>query len=214
MKMLFLSRIARALIAISIGVGGVAHAAEFTGTGLGPIPDGALGCIASGTPLTVSFPVSGIAAAISSIGVQMQFSPLHTFVGDLHAVLAAPGGSPNMTIFGNTGSSLGFPGGTDSNAAGPYLFSDAQTGDWWAAAIATPNASAIPAGGYRTTGDNSSLTTSMNFIFAGMTPAQTNGMWTLTFTDDCGADTGSVSEATLFINDAAMPVRLETFQVD
>lgn len=214
MKMRSAGRSARVFAAFSIGLIGTGNAAQFTGTGLGPIPDGAAGCIASGAPLTVSFAVSGIAAAISSIGVRMQFSPQHTFVGDLHAVLAAPGGSPNMTIFGNTGSSLAFPGGTDSNAAGPYLFSDAQTGDWWAAAIATPNAGAIPAGGYRTTGDNSASITSMNSIFAGMTPAQTNGNWTLTLTDDCGGDTGSVSDATLLINDASLPVRLETFSID
>ncbi|HEX6831978.1 MAG TPA: hypothetical protein VF132_00480, partial [Rudaea sp.] len=166
-----------------------AHAASFAGTGLGPIPDGAVRCAGPGAPLVVSFDVSGITVPIGTIGVRMQFSPQHTSVGDLHVVLAAPGGSPNMTLFGNTGTAPALPSGAISNAAGPYLFADTQTGDWWAAATAASDATAIPPGGYRTTGDGSALPTSMNFIFSGMTAAQTNGVWTLTFIDDCRGDT-------------------------
>ena len=193
------------------------HAMSFAGTGLGAIPDGSdsgtCDITTRGTARVVSFAVSGLTAAVGTVGVRMIFNPAHTFVADLHITLSAPAGSPQMTIFGDTtGAGLNHPGG-DSQVAGPYLFADSQTGDWWSAALAA-NGHVIPAGGYRTSADGAATQTSLNAIFGGLAPAQANGIWTLSFTDDCSYDTGSVSEATLFINDIAMPVHLQDFTVD
>jgi hypothetical protein len=197
-----------------------AYAVSFSGTNLGLIPDDATATsncrfpTGAGTPRVVSFAVSGLTMPVSSVGVRFLFSPQHTSVGDLHVQITAPGGSPSMTIFGNAGASLAFPSGSIGNAKGPYDFSDTQTGDWWNAAANTDNLSAIPAGGYRTGADNSSAATSLNATFGGVTAIQANGTWTLSFSDDCVSDSGSVESATLFINDTSMPVRLENFEIE
>ncbi|HEX6831979.1 MAG TPA: hypothetical protein VF132_00485 [Rudaea sp.] len=54
----------------------------------------------------------------------------------------------------------------------------------------------------------------MNSVFGGLLPADANGTWTLLVSDDCQFHTGGVAEATLYINEAAMPVRLESYGVD
>lgn len=191
------------------------HAVAFTGTGLGAIPDGtdAVTCnlSTSGTPLTVSFNVSGLTGSVFNVGVRVQFFPAHTHVGDLHAVLASPAASRTLTLFGDTGTGAG---GAGAHVAGPYLFADNQGGDWWSAAFDNRLGTEIPTGGYRSSDEATGFFSSLNTKFGGLTAAEANGVWTLQISDDCAGDIGGVNEAELLINDVSLPVRLETYSVD
>jgi hypothetical protein len=80
-------------------------AATFAGTGTGSIPDGPSGCgNYTGTPLDVTFNVTGLTGTVGNVAV--QFNASHTYVGDLRAVLVAPGGNPSHIIFSQTGQQL------------------------------------------------------------------------------------------------------------
>ena len=60
--------------------------------GLGPIPDGAdVGPAAYGPPLVVTCEVSGLAAPVRAVRVEVAFGPAHPLVGDLDVVLVAFG---------------------------------------------------------------------------------------------------------------------------
>lgn len=193
-------------------------AASYLGSGAGPIPDGTSdACDIEGAPLVISFAVSGIAANLTSVGAQFQAD--HTWVADVRAILAAPGGSPSLALFGNTGGNAN--GGTSSDLGGLYGFDDSFTRNWWTEAAAATGiipVSSPGAGGFRTSAISTTATTtqtSLNAVFAGLTPAQANGTWTLSFTDDCEADTGSVQSATLWIDaPPPLPVSLQQFTVD
>lgn len=193
------------------------HAASFTGTGTGAIPDGTdsatCNVSTSGMPLTISFDVSGLTASVFNVGMMIEFSPGgHTHIADLHAVLASPGASRKLTLFGDTGTDG--RGGAGAHVAGPYLFADNQTGDWWSAAIDNKLGTTIPSGGYRSSGEATATLSSLNTAFGGLTTAEANGVWTLQVSDDCIGDTGSIAVAELFINDTQLPVKLETYSVD
>ncbi|HEX6832820.1 MAG TPA: hypothetical protein VF132_04740 [Rudaea sp.] len=190
-----------------------ALAVDFDGTGTGPIPDPPVGfeepCTLASqfTPLRVSFDVSGFSTPIAHVQLAIEFNPPHTNAGDLHVVLHAPGDAAQATIFGDTGG----PGfGSASDLAGPYFFSDENEGDWWALS----NQATIPPGGYRTSAEGASTQTLLTPPFAGLSPQQINGTWTLTVTDDCGSDSGTLSRAVLSLNAALTPVRLQEFSVN
>lgn len=201
------------ILVLSIFCCAHAYAASFSGTGMGLIPNPSTCDDSLGTPLIISFSVSGMTVPVNNLGVSITFEPTHTSVGDLQVKLASPSGLRSMLIFSRTGHTDTGPSYT-SNVTGPYLFSDNQTGDWWKAAGAIFTDEVVPAGGYRTTGDGAPTQTSLAATFDGLAPAQSNGTWTLTFTDDCSADAGGVGEATLFLNDLSTPVRLQMFSVE
>jgi len=193
-------------------------ALQFSGSGVGEIPDGLGGGIeggcnaaTEGAALAVSFAVEGLAAPITNIGVRLSFDPPHTYVGDLHVVLAAPDGVRSAPIFGDTGNSG--DGDDSSDVRGPYAFSDSLSGDWWGAAAAADEAVEIPSGEYRATSDGLTQAVSLLAAFGNLSPVQANGRWTLTIADDCIGDTGSVSAAALVINES-LPVSLQSFSVD
>lgn len=175
----------------------------FTGTGTGSIPDGtATTPPAFGAPRTVSFTVSGLPFNVRNVAVSMDLS--HSWIGDLEAVLAAPGGSPAVYIFSRVGSLSATGFGDDSDLAGVYTFADAQSyGDLWAAAASVGGTSVVPSGNYRASSPGGSpgggVIGNFSILFAGLTPAQANGTWTLTFRDASLGNTGSVASATLGI---------------
>jgi hypothetical protein len=173
---------------------------------LGAIPDAAdgvdCGPAAAGPPRDVQFNVSGLPAlAPSSVGVSMTFSPAHSFAGDLDVVLIAPDGATATTIFARTGSFGLGQCGTPATASGPYTFADGahDSPSFWDAASSSP----IPAGAYRASvpggggagGDNALITPAFAAV------ANPNGVWTLRFRDEGSTDTGSVSAASLSLND-------------
>lgn len=194
-------------------------AVEFAGTGIGAIPDGHGGnggdpvCDATtlGPPLVVQFDVRDLVDVVRSVGVRITFAPAHTWVGDLHLRLAAPGGSPVASLFGDTGA--GAAGDDGSDAQGAYAFGDEGSSDWWSTASATPDEDAIAAGYYRATADGTGEPVSLDVVFGALAPEQANGTWTLDIADDCAQDTGGVAIASLVIN-ATLPVELQAFVVD
>jgi subtilisin-like proprotein convertase family protein len=189
-----------------------APTASFPGAGTGAIPDDASGvCHTSeGTPLNVTFNVSGITGSVTNVAV--SFAGTHTWIGDLSVSLIAPN-STSHVIFARTGATAAsgeIPesyGQGDDLQGGTYNFADSNTsppsGGWWQEAFSGDENHVMTPGNYRTTasGGASAVSpapaTNMNAAFAGVTNA--NGTWTLRVTDGCSGDAGSVTAATLTI---------------
>ncbi len=194
----------------------VAPAATFAGTGTGNIPDLASGCQPTqGTPLNVTFNVSGITGNVSNVALATTFGgPNHTWAGDVTATLIAPNGASH-TVFGRVVATTATAAGDSSDLGGVYTFADSNaappSGGFWQAAAAVTSATAvITPGAYRTTASggagavNPQPATSMNPSFTGV--ANANGTWTLRLTDGCAADTGAISAATLTVDGATVPL--------
>ena len=177
---------------------------------LGLIPETtANGCNAYGENRDVTFNVSGVSEPITNVAVSMTLN--HGAVGDLSVVLFSPDGVGNTTLFERTGSTAPNYFGSQSAAIGAYTFSDAAPASpsWWGAAAATPAGEVIPSGSYRISipgeqpsppaGNSLLLTPIWASYFAG-TPSP-NGTWTLRFRDKCQIYIGSVSAATLALNE-------------
>lgn len=212
-------KVRHAVCCTLLGIGsclyGAAQAGGFNGTGVGNIPDGTsgiCGLAAMGAPLVITFNVSGLTGNVSGVEVRLTAGITHPWVGDLYATLRAPGGSPSADLFGNTGDAVDTAASDNSDFTGPYTFGDAQAGNWWGAAAAADATTALPSGGYRTTNRFSATATSLNAVFAGLTPAQANGNWTLTITDDCSEDTGSISAAVLELTEVGEGIFLNGFE--
>ncbi|MDC8013846.1 proprotein convertase P-domain-containing protein [Tahibacter soli] len=214
-----------AVAAVLLALSSTAGAVNFPGTGTGAIPDapaGAPTCGSSnegGTPLVVSFQVSGLASNVSTVGLTMNIR--HPYRGDLVVKLAAPGGTPNKVVFSHTGTNVPNACGDNSPLDGLYRFYDlapftfdATGGDWWASTRdpVTPGdyrASTAGAGGSPEGG----IPIALSVGFTGLTPEQANGTWTLTLLDAGDAGVGDISAATLYINES-LPVSLQQFSVD
>jgi subtilisin-like proprotein convertase family protein len=188
-----------------------APAATFAGTGTGNIPDlpsGTTCQTAQGTPLNVTFNVTGVSGAVSSVALSM--TGFHSWVGDITATLIAPNGASH-SVFGRTGATTAGSSGDSSDFNGAYNFADANTtppsGGWWQEATLQGAAVPLTPGNYRTTAaggagaTNPQPATNMNASFAGV--ANANGTWTLRVTDGCALDTGNISAATLTVEGAA-----------
>jgi len=199
------------VVAFSL-LGSVAQGQTFNATGTGAIPDSPSGtCWATaGTPLSMPIAVSGVGGAITNLSVSLTMT--HTWVADLNVTLTAPGGSPSFTIFGRTGSAGGSNCGYSSNLSGTYVFADPSvtSNNWWTAANVGDGTN-IATGTYFTTplgapaGVVPTAGTAFNAAFAALTPAQINGTWTLTITDNTSGDTGSVTAASLTLTAGAPP---------
>jgi hypothetical protein len=188
----------------------------FTGTNLGDIPDGTgvqPQCQTPGPPRDVTFNVTGLTGNVQTVTISLTIE--HPWVGDVLAILIAPGGTRQLDLFGYTGATVG-PGtnpsaGDSSDLGAQYTFSDAATASWWATATATTVGpeTLIPGGAYRTSqrggAGSTGANTSLNATFGGLTPAQANGTWTLRVTDGCASDTGTVTAAALDITTATTP---------
>lgn len=188
---------------------------SFPGSGVGSIPDLGSGCQPTqGTPLNVTFSVTGITGAPSAVSVDVTFgSPNHSWAGDVTSTLIAPNGASH-TIFSRVLATTSTAAGDNSDLGGLYSFSNTAvappSGGFWQAATAQASAtSPIATGLYRTTGPggagatNPMPATDINAAFAGV--ANPNGTWTLRFTDGCAADTGAVTAANLTITGATVP---------
>jgi len=183
----------------------------FAGTGTGAIPDGT--GTGPGAPRVISFAVSGVGAGLTDLRVAMTFSPMHTFAGDVVAVLKAPGGSPSATLFGRIGAlTPGRAFGSGHNLAGEYTFVDpaiSSANIWSVDAALTASGDNIPAGVYATTAAgpvaaSPAPTAPLLSVFSALNTAQINGVWTLELTDYAQSDLGSIAAATLTL-DAAPP---------
>jgi hypothetical protein len=192
-----------------------ALAATFPGTGVGAIPDGLAGTPPQfGPPLNVTFNVSGLVGTVTSVTIDVTMT--HTWVGDVDAVLMAPGGAPSLVIVSRIGVTSAGSFGDSSNYSGTYTFADsagsAAIDNIWSKALGTNGNPActdtcnLPSATYRTTGPgftgqtNPPPLTSLNTTFGGLSPAAANGTWTLRLRDGGQGDTGPVTAANLTIN--------------
>ena len=174
-----------------------------TPSSLGAIPDDAPSCGTPGSPLDVTFDVSGI-DAVRTVGVSLTVS--HLLTGDLVVTLIAPSGAQHV-VFARTGATSDDPAqleqflGAQTILGGTYSFSDAATGDWWATNLATASPTAVPSGAYRTSeaggAGRTGAATSMDAAFLG---AAATGTWTLRVRDRCVGDSGSVTAASLTLS--------------
>ncbi len=184
-----------------------APAATFPGTGVGAIPDGAgvTSCGSDGSPLDITFNVSGISGAPSNVELSMTFGTVHTWRGDVGAVLIAPNAT-SFTLYKYIGSTTAAGCGSSNDLLGPYNFKDTAAGT----NIWTDAASPTTSGDYRTTGaggagqTNPPPVTNLTAAFAGV--SNPNGTWTLRMTDGGVGDTGSISAATLTLAGSAVAV--------
>jgi subtilisin-like proprotein convertase family protein len=184
-------------------------AGVFAGTGTGDIPDpqadGPTNYI--GGALVVSFDVAGLTTNVQSVWLSVTMN--HEWVGDLDVFLTSPAGT-NFTIFSRVGA---FQNASDTNGfgypsdlGGTYQFYDYATNTLQSVAAGLGDDDIIPGGFYRPSaaepGGEPATTFAADSGFVGLLPAQANGTWTLTFRDGSGGDTGAVTSATLYINEA------------
>lgn len=180
----------------------------FPGTGTGAIPDPTTCNPSPAAPLVVSFNVTGISAAPTNVRVSMTFgTPAHTWMGDIIATLTAPNGTQHV-VFGRTGATTATAVGDSSDLTGLYTFENVAVTNWWTTATATAATAAVPTGTYRTsaTGNvgQTGAATDINAAFAAIPTS--NGTWTLSFTDGCNGDVGSITAASLILTGAAAPL--------
>jgi subtilisin-like proprotein convertase family protein len=187
-------------------------AAAFTGSGTGNIPDSFDDGPAVYTgELVVSFDVTGVTNNIQSLWLAVTLR--HQWVGDLDVFLTSPAGT-NFTIFSRVGASVTNEFfGDNAQLDGTYTFFDYATNTLpiIADSLEDPDnalessTNFIPAGYFLPSaagpGPQSPTTFAANSGFIGLTPAQANGTWTLTFRDGSAGDTGVVSTATLYLNE-------------
>lgn len=172
---------------------------SFTGSNTGAIPDSTSTGPAQYTgSRVVSFNVSGLTTGPATMSLALTMT--HTYLGDLDVVLRSPGGTA-FTIFSRVGAATSGSFGDSSNLNGVYTFVDTATGNFWTASASAGANANVAAGSYRTSaaGPGTGGVTSFNSAFSGLTAAQANGTWTLTFRDGANQDTGTISAATLQI---------------
>ncbi len=201
-------------------------AATFAGGNVGAIPDGTSPCWNPGTPAggprEITFNASGLSGAVSTVEMSVTFgSPVHSFMGDVTAILVAPNGASH-TLFGHTLATTATSFGDSSDLGAAYTFSDdapaPPNGGWWQASNIAGAAVVMPTGTYRTTASggagavNPQPPTSMNPSFTGV--ANANGTWTLRVTDNCASDTGAVTAATLSVTTSGTPTPTADANVD
>lgn len=181
------------------------HAADFAGGGLGSIPDN------NPAGINITFNVSGFTQPLSQIRLRLGLS--HTYVGDLRATLVSPSGTARLVVFSRLGYRANSTMGVSSNLSGTYRFDDAG-GDLWTTIAPLNTNGVVPSGAYRpsTAGITSAegvrnnhggCSTSFAGAFGGLTPTDTNGIWTLNIADVNSGDTGSVSSAMLSLLDGS-----------
>lgn len=117
----------------------------------------------------------------------------HTFVGDLIATLSGPGGSIDLMFRTQSG----FDPGAGADVSGFYVFADTGA-DWWGAAQLAGFGGTINQGVYAP----STFANGVQSFNATYDSTLTNGNWTLTISDNAGADVGSLGGWILSIRSA------------
>ncbi len=178
--------------------------AVYPGTGVGAIPDNA-----PTGPLVVSFAVSGLTGPPTNVSVDMTLT--HTWVGDLIVTLNAPNGAASQVVYSRVGSTTATGTGDSSNLGGTYTFSDQAAGNFWTEATLGTTDYILRPGEYRSSAPLTGAATSLSAPFVGLTAAQANGTWTMTFSDNAATDIGTVTAANLnILTGGATPVPTPT----
>ncbi len=162
-----------------------------------PIPDN--------NPVGIEIPLDMeqlISGNIEDLDISITMS--HTWIGDVDMVLKSPDGLAKLVIFARTGVNSVNPPGGNSILFGTYLFNDHSELDWWQGSLQAIG-STLPSGGYRTStrgndySRNGGCNTLLNGAFAGLTPEQANGIWTLSVSDHLAGDTGVIEKVELIV---------------
>lgn len=178
-----------------------AGAIDFTGAGVGAIPDN--------DPAGINITFNAAVFTQQVGGVTLRLDITHTYVRDLKATLTSPSGVATLAIFSRVGQRATALGGS-ANLAGVYTFSDLGA-DFWATAAPLPTTSNVPPGTYRTstsgvvlvdgfTNDHGGCFTSLAGAFLGLSAADASGTWTLNIADVVAVDTGTVNSAVLSLS--------------
>jgi len=182
-----------------------AHAAVYTfnGTNTGVINDND----PVGRNVTFTVQPGDVTNSLRKVQVRMTLS--HSQIGDLKATLFSPDNRARLVLFGRTGIKRnGVAGGDTTNTVGNYIFSDDSGNDWWATSAQNLSGT-LPPGTYRTSTQgvvntfHGGCTSWLEGAFAGLTPAQATGTWTLNIADlSASVNFGQqISEATLSLDD-------------
>src|SRR5438105_438112 len=115
------------MLSVSLFFPNALGAQTFTGFGAGAIPDGGPNGPGDwGTPLSITFAVAGLDAAIADLSISMSLR--HGYSGDLECLLVPPvqSGAHPFVIF----SRLGQPGDSDNPGGSPAKFSADSNGNF------------------------------------------------------------------------------------
>ena len=194
----FLSRCAIALASLAIAM--PALATMYTSPG-GAIPDNV-----PGPGLVVPFAVVD-AGTVSTVNLTLT-GLSHTWAGDIIATLTGPGGLASIMRRTTDTTACTSTIGESTNLVGTYRFIDGGA-NLSAALGALPDAGVVASGDYaasdRTVGTTCSAAVSLNTIFGGTLAA---GAWSLSISDNAGADLGSLTSATLDVRTVPEPTSL------
>ena len=143
-----------------------------------------------------------ISGNIEDLDIAITMS--HTWIGDVEMVLESPDGLAQLVLFARTGVNRFNEFGGNSILFGTYSFNDHGELDWWQGSLQAIG-SILPSGGYRTStrgndySANGGCNTLLNGAFAGLTPEQANGIWTLKVSDHVNGDLGVIEKVELII---------------
>ncbi len=152
------------------------------------IPD-----FANNTPGTasVSVTIPSGSGTISNLGVRVGLT--HTWMGDI--IMTLSNGSNTVDLINRAGVPVSSTVGYNDNFVGQNVFLNTASADLWAVATNVTTHD-LPTGTYHPSGAGSADRPSPSLdVFNGSSMA---GTWTLTVSDNAGADTGTITAFQLF----------------
>ena len=172
-----------------------------------------------------SIVVAGGPASITDVNVQVSIT--HTWVGDLHIFVSAPGGSPTLTLVNRAGrQGTGIGDSSDLSSAFPITFNDQLT-TVGAEQLGGSNAGETGCASAGIIGSSAGCTQSVFNPGAMSTDApvassgsfledfsllDANGTWQLCVVDSASGDTGPLT--TWSLGFGALPVEIQKFSVE
>ncbi len=137
---------------------------------------------------------------ITSLSISINID--HSYLRDLSATLVSPGGLAQLVLFSRVNSQV--------DLSGQYVFSDEAANDFWLdsfgpGVLAEDEYRTSTAGIYQNSNgylnDHGGCTTRLRGAFKGLTPNQSNGIWSLIISDNQGGDTGQVNNVSLIFSE-------------
>lgn len=153
-------------------------------------------------PVGIDIPIELNGVNGNLLGLAITIDVEHSYIGDLEMTLTSPNGLAHLVLFSRVGVNNNSIYGYSSNLNGVYTFVDVDsnlgvTNDLWATALSNDND--LPEAAYRTSTEGKlnnnfgGCTTRLNGAFGGLTPAQSNGVWTLHVADHGFSDIGTIN---------------------
>ncbi len=154
------------------------------------IPDNSPAGVSSSINVASSFSVGSISVTLTNL--------THTWVGDLIATITAPD-LTSFSLFTRIGSTTATGVGDSSNFGGTYTLSNSgATTLYTEAAVSADTNYILRSGTYRTTGATAGVPSGTATDFdAWVNGKNSFGNWTLSISDNVGADTGTLGSWSL-----------------